>query len=860
MRWTPSQRFASLAAGLSKYLRLVISVRQTVNLTDGVTAGTWVDVTDRIDNDSVNAIASRVEYGIGQFTSDTVTLRAIGINWWNTNVLNYVSTVELKIDLYLGTSESDWSTADGGNIFCGIVDAIRTPDDLTDTIELNIYTYDDLGSRLAAETVTQQIVDPTSGGVILPSIPGITVTNSAMVNYLLRKGIHTINYDYNGGSPRANLDGGLWVALTSTTTFVLGNDPTSTASDTQRVTIYANVTILTYAGGTTSSQQIVVNNEQDTLPKTWLSRQWIFNVLKRFFAAMGCASFKFDDLSLNTFDRRNVTSYLDVPPGTSYVGKPRSMIYDATKYGLWFAVGTCVYYRGLAPGSDCVLVNDFGAGNTVLRLMDDLLSSNKLVVLTRDGSNYYWCGQINTSTMTLTSNTKLTNRGTSDATNLGCLNFAIGKTYGAGGGGSLFYCATSGADAMYWFDLINKTETLMNGTTGGAPQYALGGCADSSNGYILVVFSGGNYRLDYGYDMGGNNWFFSQLLSGAAFTPFEQGVYKGDEIHPRMYYCETGGNNLKFYDFNTDSLTTVESGVGHHELSLVQRPGVLSQIASLRTVASPYKQWPCLTINGVMTQIFPEITNPLGTNDGVVPPNSMAYDPVGDRWFGIFTYSQLVWQYGKTISMYVFDDIVGTGKSLIDVVRELCLGYQLMCTVSSSKTAMVYRRTDNAGNSQNSGNVLAISRDMVASISVQQSYRRRFNVVQMDNSKTGGRGWYDGIKFQLGDPIVTTTDQLLSVTCAYVPTSMLNDMLFFLWRAFDTDMDLVRVEIAGMPLAQWESFDAMAVDVDLDDMSYHGLAQIVNPEIGTDGTVVLAGLAPHCAQMDYSSYDFTNYA
>lgn len=88
MKFTASAAFDQIARAPSKELRLRVYARKTTSLAGSISGSAgWTEITDRIDFASFPDIQSRIEYEIGQFTSDSIKLRGHDVQWFKNNFL-----------------------------------------------------------------------------------------------------------------------------------------------------------------------------------------------------------------------------------------------------------------------------------------------------------------------------------------------------------------------------------------------------------------------------------------------------------------------------------------------------------------------------------------------------------------------------------------------------------------------------------------------------------------------------------------------------------------------------------------------------------------------------------------------------
>lgn len=343
MKFTATDLFRALALGSGKYIQIKAYVRLTSVLSDPLDSGVaWIDVTERIGveegESKLPIMWEKAEMTVGKKMFDSIHIQSNDIPFWRDTIFGACTAseqIEFKAEMKLGLSESKLAT-DVVYGLSGWIDKIPSWKERDGTVDITVISFDELGSRISAETLVAQILKSNidlagNNGLVMYNIPGCYVTDANITSYVLKKGIHVIEWKYNSGSPTLKLDDGDEVAIPETSGVItLTNGTASPAvAATEKVDVYVNLTeaFLT----TDSSHDVIVTTEGNTLPNTWYQHISVFEMLKILYKKIGLINYSFDDFCIETYDDRKITSFFEVPPGGGgYVGVPRCLFWDHT--------------------------------------------------------------------------------------------------------------------------------------------------------------------------------------------------------------------------------------------------------------------------------------------------------------------------------------------------------------------------------------------------------------------------------------------------------------------------------------------------------------------------------------------------
>lgn len=842
MKLTATSKFHAIARGASKVLKVRCYIKKTDSLSDALSAGTWLEVTDYIDIDSIGLMGTGIELGLGQFSSDSLTFIGLDIDFWQKNVFGSSSKfIEFKMEIQLGLSESDLAS-DVIYEFSGWLEKKRGYRDLGDEVSVTVYSHDEYGNRRTAEDVVFQPINSDidgagTDGVVLQNISGLWVKDANVASFVLKKGIHTLTYEYNGGTQRAKLDDGSFVNLGA------GNNTLSNAAVTEKVIVYA---IMAQLPATNQTQDIIVTTAGNTLPNVWHQRVWLWRLLERLYSKIGITSNQFDTFDLNTFDGRFITSYFEQPDGATFLGQVKAIAYDATNNVLWIGINDKIYKRSMSTHT-YTLVATLTANYSVLRFFTEGVSADFLVALIKNvGAGTFRVIKITISTGSSTEYAITPSSSSTPNT------FALSKN-DSGSWRWLFY-PRSGEIYYINLDTGTETDTLINYTTLEQPTKA--GWSDGNAGsyfswevqlgvaYLLrVYFSGGSFLSE-------------RKLGGASrLAGYDDGAYNASEGR----FIATRPPALLSYSHSGDTETTITASLSPYSI-LYGHASYDPVGAAVYLIKSNTSDWRVLKVKdnvlteqGQITFTLPDQVSPY------IEKYSTTFDGTKSRSLFVGFYTNLLAQYATFSNMYVETQADFEGKKVNDAIRELAIAFNCMVFVSSIKKAYSYRRGDNTGNKVNSGNRVSLTINEAEDGELTIQEMEKIDIIQVSNGTT--TWWYDGTTFTAGPYKVFGDEKVLTVTSAFIPDNIVKDIAYYMFQFYKYNRAIVKTPLAMVPLLQYEPFDECVIDFhDAQNMKKMIIGTIVRSEATIQGELSLSVLAAEAAVYDYAIYDLDVYA
>jgi len=320
MKFNPTSLFEAYANSAAKVLNWDVYVRSVDDLTGAISGNTpvWTKVTDYIID--IPDTETAIEYEVGQFITNNISLEGFDIEWWNDNIFSLTGNyLECKVEMTLGLSRS--STASDIVIpFAGIIDTdTKVYDEENDSVSFDVFSWDDIGNRMIAENTTIQnkvfnILGSGLTGIASTTIQGLYyITTSPVIsgfNTFCNVGTHTISYTYLSGIKRIKLDDGAEVVLVEQGTIGWTSNSYTLYNQkkTEGLIIYVNRNILPLINATDT---FVVKTKGEVLPWQWNSFRSTENILQDMYESIGLTKFTSENLSFPTAKGVHKVSFVD---------------------------------------------------------------------------------------------------------------------------------------------------------------------------------------------------------------------------------------------------------------------------------------------------------------------------------------------------------------------------------------------------------------------------------------------------------------------------------------------------------------------------------------------------------------------
>lgn len=798
MRFTATSKFTSIARGAAKVLRWNVYAKKTSSLSEPLGSGTWINCTSRVTD--LPPMGTKVEYQLGAFSSDVLTLPCADINWWETNIFNTSvgQVIEMKVVMQLGLSETDLAS-DIVYAFSGLVDPMTIhPNERSDTLTLQIYTADELANRMTAETLVTRYIKSDVGGVPgleFKTLTGVWVTNANITDYVLKAGLHTIAYEYNSGSFRLKLDDGRWVSIGAGGFITLGN-AVADVIDTERVVVCAIVAELLTVDVT---EDVIVKTAGDTLPYVWYKSVSVRTFLELGLQEVGITSLQTDTLQLASYDGASYLSYLGQAPGDTVEPTIRAMAAKSDNT-LCIAVDAKVYSRNYSDESFTLLAT---IPSNVDRLLYDA-TNNWLWIIYGSGTKlcvYKFATSALTAEHSLGATANIRSVDKFEA------NSAV------------LFTTTAQTIRQVTFDGGSFTESQLFTAAGLTPAYTSfegwGQIGDNSRYYFNGIASGNRY-VHY------IAWSGSAWIDGANFNSYIEAftVAAFDANSLTLYYWASFTAELRYMTSATEDLVI--------ELATDSILDIYYHPAMTLTYAISVNAGTLYSLSGGAWTVAANFDAPNESAQLMTSSSTMLFGGASGR---------RLWQYGTTLAMYL-SEVDCKGMQIKQALTKASQAFNLMYHISSIKAAYVYRRGNDSGTPQTSGSNLTVNTDLAEDLSKENLYGKAFDLISIDNGIE--KHTYDGttgpVVFDKG---IFGDKRVLEITNNWIPTELIPHLLYQMWQFFKTDRSLYRIPLGNVTLFQYEIMDKLTASFSSSKISVSGWGPIMSQALYKDGSMDL---------------------
>ncbi|MHB1050994.1 MAG: hypothetical protein ACYC09_13015 [Bacteroidota bacterium] len=831
MRVTASTNLLLAADAAHRIVTRTVQIKKTADLTEGLFTGTWTDITAYLAG--IPSVSQRIEYSPGQFVSDNISLTGNDIEWWKANVFNATDYIELRIRISIGTGSGNMST-DELAIFSGFIDKANVEyNEIADTVRFSVYTADDIGNRISALNINTQYVNSDidgagTDGLILPSIPGVFVQDANVTSYVLKVGMHTLVYDYNAGTEQMKLDDGDYVTLpTSDGTVDLVN-----AAGDEKITLYIDVSALSSSAGELTDY-VIVQTAGTTLPRQPYFGLSIGYLLRQLYSQVGITSVTNDTLQFSTHDSSVKHSFYDIPPqDISKTGGIYAMTNDGTD--LYIGVGDSVYKRTMSTDTYTLVTTK--ANYTVKRLWYNSRTNDLWIWF--DGASdkyvrlYYLSGGS-------PDEANVTSDADYRAAELMDFNYT-GSSYKYG----LVYVNKSGAGDVRFLDgdnfvsdtqLYAATDLGYSGTDDGA-----------DSGYWVFIKNGsvwfyatddlGNYltpALEFykiSVDATG-----AWVNDGAVFTPAAIYYHTTSDfsqnavlhlIEETVYYVDdTNPHIIKSHTVLANTITTVATLTSGNRLDCMLYAN--GQIYAKVRVAISERESKLYSLDGNTATL-------LNDDTGVVETFYSTLTYLNSVLYGVDYYRRL-WRYSSVLQMYI-DRPVWDDTTVKSALNESLSVFNLLGKISSQKKAFIYRRGNDDGDIQTTGNSVAITVSEATDIT---QVANGFQAVGLVTVSNGTRTvTYNGTSFNVA---VLSDVRTFDISSPLIPDALLEDLAVYFYNFYSNDHDPYRIPLNTADI-QYEVMDGAAVTFATTRIQKTAtgliMAQMINPDASIECEVL----------------------
>lgn len=821
MKTLPGDGYLRKALGGSTGMVWQVYARVVTDISESLFGGsTWTEVSSRIAE--IPPITSKLEYEVGQFSTDAVTLELDSTDWWKDNILTDANLADqtkyIEFSIWAGIVEESDRTV----VFSGFVDKTSVVfDEEANSVSVTLLTSQDIGYRLNAENLTTKYtvekVDGTNNMLRLLRIPGLYVQDAAVSSYNLKVGTHTIYYQYDGGTHQAKLDDGEWTTLANGVNYLLNQ-----AGDQKLKTYVVSTAYLGTYQLDRYQDDIVVQTAGEVLPWQWYQNVGLKNLIKKYYSKIGINTVTFDTLEMPTKDGSMKVSFIDNPPeDVTVIGQKTAIAVDAAG-DAWVSVGNKVYKRTYSTDT-YTLKATLSSGDQVRRMWyHKRIGNHEDLWLYIENGNTIKVNVYEIDNNILRTAQTLTTVGSTGAGgvhwnscevvdiqyNPPTYFYGFVYTVAANADNGFFKKAVKGSGTSITITTIFSDPTTPEGTNGyGFQSLHLYVVADEVRAFSN--HSGGAIPTGYEgmtIDSAGT-WLQSEVMYTVAanldgFT--ERAVYHADD--DRVYYYDSAAHAIKSFPSELWGDST------NHSLDVdpVEDPGSLIYAngkvyyTTVKNRGSLYYFEDCY-----LWSVDGNPGSPTEESNGPYTPNGyamMAWDSIHSCLRGVSD-NGLLWKHDTALALYV-RDAAFPNQTITDSMNEIFRAFNIIGTVAAEKVARVYRRGDGTGIPLDSGNDLTAGPKHVANIREDKFKFPAMDIIRVSGySKSNS---YDGTTYG----VTALSDRgALEITSKVIPDELVDHMCYWLYQFFKTAGTMVTVDF-GLPYFHYEPFDNVVFSTD----------------------------------------------
>lgn len=835
MKFTPSNTYLAISKAAAYEMDWKVYYRITTTLSASLSESNFVEATNYIAD--MPSVSSKLEYTTGNYSADSITIKALDVDYWKTNVftdtlmddddqfIEFKTTVKTK----MGSLESEVVTP-----FYGFVNKESVSyEELSDTVTFGIYTPETVADKTPAYVLNTQYIlntGPLGYMLILPRIPGIYVVDANTGGLPLKTGLHKIIYDAD--TELVKLDDGREFATSASGFITLGDtslDDFSIFGDTQQVQIYIQPEDLISVQNTVLEDYLIVTTEGDVLPRQPYYSFDLVDMLTKIYTEIGVAFTASDSFVVNAYDAGYRASFQNVPPDDVVGSIATCIVSDNTNY-LLYGIGNKVYETTPTPTTYRLV-----ASSSINQ--DDVIKK----IMHRDSSDEFWVHYVNGGDNQVRKMTRVYNLGTLqyDYHISGSATWPVGET------GHDNTIPTRASDIVYYNYTGSQYKNGVVYHADNAGLYYID--SNTYSGSCIALYTQTNYVSAQNVYMSGStciigglydDGFAIQKMSNATqidtsgnwnVIDTQKFVYRltGQQIQYRPY-----DRWFHFFDTGSNEIIQVSaSGYPGSELTIGQISGSYSlgttfvnggnTILSLNSKVAPDEGlFIFIDSNHAVSYVeAPSLKGPTFTHF----PNTYFFINQSGILFKLLTES----------NMYIAPSFQYAELSLREYLNKLLAAYNLVGTINSNKQAKVYRRTDSAGNIVTSGNVLTLTKNDVIAVSINYENYKSSKVVELATANKSTN--YNGTSFDVG---YFSNTRKVDISSEVIPDPLYKDLAVHFYNFFNKDLSSVKVTTVT-PIFQYEIFDSCNLQLADTKLALTGSGIIYGISHNSNGTSTL---------------------
>jgi hypothetical protein len=208
---------------------------------------------------------------------------------------------------------------------------------------------------------------------------------------------------------------------------------------------------------------------------------------------------------------------------------------------------------------------------------------------------------------------------------------------------------------------------------------------------------------------------------------------------------------------------------------------------------------------------------------------------IGDIIYGVDSIRRL-WKFDTVLNMHI-NRPVGDGESIKSMLSRILQSFNLIGTISANKTAIVYRRGNDAGDLQNTGNALALTQSNVANISSVVNDYRAVAWVSVTSGDTTYS--YDGTTYNAG---ILSDARSMEVSNDLIPEELVQDVCKYFYNFYKNNHTRYIFEV-NAPLMQYEPVDEFSIATTTTKILVNSVAGLILAQtINENGSMTIEGI------------------
>ena len=859
--WETSSKSESIIIQHKIYFRIVNTLATAI-ATDLASPNHWQEVTSYISE--LPSIKTGIEYELGQFKSDNISLTLNDISYFQTTFFDVVTSsqfIEVKIISNLSNNGSTF-TSDNCVLFSGSIDVdVLNYDEATDTISCNVYSLDDNADKLQATTSMYD-----SGGRTI-SVSGTDYSTKSLrliagvYVYVCRfrdNENHEVTYSVSGATHTLKLDDySTTITATGSTAafYTLGVDDN-----------FATFVVLPneLIGYGEHKQNIYVTSAlTSTTPRKHLCDTNVFTMLNTLFIGANITptftKYNLPVINTSTLASGYSLNYLEVADDGgrgAYVStatgmKPQAICFNSSDSKYYYSIGDRLFKRGHTENTNDILLVSATTGSfTNLNgyIIKRLWYSNYggVVGIARNSSGTYK-GFFYSNAGTLTQTT-LT-RGGADSETLGYKNFAFLDVI-APKPPAVYYCTdvtTAQPYSIRFYNVQTNTDDYSGKyydylLTDVHPVYNSAAGTDNELTYYPYAYNTGTGDYFFSnYDRDTNTFIEEHSGNIAGVSYLNDCVYSEAEV---KIYATDSSNELFHWGLNNGGSETYPlSGSLKYLAHGLTYSSDVYFYGAVRNLIQFGKINSSGVISGYGISNAADLRGLLDTNE-IPKMNQIVFNPVKSCLFGFLPKKETLWQFCATTPMNINAEFDVTNMSVREAINKICIAYNLVYAINPNKTTYVFRRGNDSGTILNSyintsvTDYLDLSERDVSEFKATKKGYAKFQIVSIKNDFA--EVLYDGTTF---GAIQTSNQRILKVDSNLIQTNTLYEMAYYFYQFYKNNYNIYSMKVLK-PKYQYETLDGVALSSFnrniLAVSTSAGAFTMLSQSINNDGTMDIA--------------------